>query len=764
MDDKCQNQQMQNSNPWQYPPYGMFNGYAGQGYGHPGYGPPGQYYYYPGMGFNPNNSPSSNNSVMHNTMNPSMMNKSYPPGFGPSNMISNQHQQEGEKHGERNDLPPLPPGPPPPPTMNNFPNPPPPGTTPVQQQFFNQPANNPYGPIKFNLHNKKPGLGFKPFNANSPGPGKKKRKRNRNNQFNMSNNNVGVFPSPPPLPVELPPPLPPLPPGEDDVVVLGEEGPALTATSNEKPSVPTAVSSSPAIPGSDWPDSLKNYVNRCYDKCIETVDKDQVEIILKGKITRAANDGSLWIKNWDLEPLPSLHSERKFIEIKKPLQSPINHNKRGAVRGKKSGISASLGSRLGVRNNSYRGRRSKSRSRSRSHSHSPPFRRRNRSRSSDDSPSPSRGGRRSVSSSSSDDNFKSLRTNKPRDGPKITDRLTPKKRNLIKQKGKGKMNKGLKSHFYSEFGLAGTDDLGNCELLQKRAARFSNSLKTPSPSPGIPQRRKRPLSLGSSFHSCLHDDTNADIDWSEFHVVGTCQDLEKPYLRLTSAPDASMVRPVDILKNSLLNVKERWKKNHDYRYACDQMKSIRQDLTVQGVRDQLSVEVYEVHARIALEKGDHEEFNQCQTQLRMLYPEVGGANQMEFTAYRILYYMFTSNTQDLTTILSSLKPEHKVDECVSHALALRSAWWLGNYHQFFKLYKMAPRMSSYLVDWFIDRERKAALKTMIKAYVYVINGINTKLVTLMFNYTLNIVMGMLTIRRAISLYIEHSLRVSMTVF
>nr|CAD7428383.1 unnamed protein product [Timema monikensis] len=50
-----------------------------QGYGHPGYGPPGQYYYYPGMGFNPNNSPSSNNSMMHNTMNPSMMNKSYPP-------------------------------------------------------------------------------------------------------------------------------------------------------------------------------------------------------------------------------------------------------------------------------------------------------------------------------------------------------------------------------------------------------------------------------------------------------------------------------------------------------------------------------------------------------------------------------------------------------------------------------------------------------------------------------------------------------------
>jgi hypothetical protein len=50
--------------------------------------------------------------------------------------------------------------------------------------------------------------------------------------------------------------------------------------------------------------TFRNYVNRCYAKCVETVDKDQVEIILKGNITRAANEGSLWIKNWDNEPLP----------------------------------------------------------------------------------------------------------------------------------------------------------------------------------------------------------------------------------------------------------------------------------------------------------------------------------------------------------------------------------------------------------------------------------------------------------------------------
>ncbi|KAG8167077.1 hypothetical protein KVR01_002766 [Diaporthe batatas] len=230
------------------------------------------------------------------------------------------------------------------------------------------------------------------------------------------------------------------------------------------------------------------------------------------------------------------------------------------------------------------------------------------------------------------------------------------------------------------------------EKRQKRAERFG----APQPSP---QRSPTPEPPAGP-------------------VVGTCEKLEKGYLRLTAPPKPEAVRPERVLHQTLDLLKKKWKKDRDYNYICNQFKSLRQDLTVQRIKNNFTVEVYEIHARIALEMADLGEYNQCQTQLIALYKLGLKGHPDEFKAYRILYFIHTANRSDLNDALADLTTAEKSEPAIKHALDVRSALALGNYHRFFQLYVDPShiKMGAYLMDMFVDRERLAALCNMCKAY------------------------------------------------
>ena len=199
------------------------------------------------------------------------------------------------------------------------------------------------------------------------------------------------------------------------------------------------------------------------------------------------------------------------------------------------------------------------------------------------------------------------------------------------------------------------------------------------------------------------------VDWDEYTVVGTSTKLEKPYLRLTSAPDPKTVRPLATLRETLALLKRRWAQDGNYAYICDQFKSMRQDLTVQRIKNEFTVQVYETHARIALDRGDLGEYNQCQSQLRSLYALGLPGAVHEFLAYRILYLLHTRHQRDVHALMAEMSQDDKAAPAVRHALQVRAALRAGNYAAFFQLYHAAPNMNARVMDHFVDRERVHAL-------------------------------------------------------
>ncbi|KAK7957083.1 uncharacterized protein PG986_006305 [Apiospora aurea] len=251
-------------------------------------------------------------------------------------------------------------------------------------------------------------------------------------------------------------------------------------------------------------------------------------------------------------------------------------------------------------------------------------------------------------------------------------------------------------------------------LLEAQQRATTQMLAASWPSPASAAASTEPPARATNHHNSKKRKSS---DFSESDPsTGNPWRSNKKLLSLSDRISQPPGLDKHILHQTLDLLKKKWRKENNYNYICDQFKSLRQDLTVQRIKNEFTVSVYEIHARIALEKGDLGEYNQCQTQLRALYASGIKGNAVEFKAYRILYFIHTANRTALNDAIADLTTADKEERAIKHALEVRSALALGNYHRFFQLYLDVPNMGAYLMDMFVKRERLAALANMCKAY------------------------------------------------
>ncbi|KAG7196232.1 uncharacterized protein KQ657_000245 [Scheffersomyces spartinae] len=219
-------------------------------------------------------------------------------------------------------------------------------------------------------------------------------------------------------------------------------------------------------------------------------------------------------------------------------------------------------------------------------------------------------------------------------------------------------------------------------------------------------------------------------------VKGTSQQIEKTYLRLTSEPIPSNVRPQNVLEKSWKFVLNKYRHGQPYTYFISQFKSIRQDLTVQNIQNDFTIHIYEVNARVCLEKKDLGEFNQCQTQLTFLYDHVRTntnrhgsylSQEVEFIGYRIIYMIILGNYQDViklrlqmvrgtySKLTTSFDGQEAFLSHIDDLFKINDCLLLGDYYNLIKLVEhlkpVLPLAYDLLNDFLLAKERIRIFKT-----------------------------------------------------
>ena len=271
-------------------------------------------------------------------------------------------------------------------------------------------------------------------------------------------------------------------------------------------------------------------------------------------------------------------------------------------------------------------------------------------------------------------------------------------------------------------GITMDDDLHSNKNKKKREQRFNNNNNY---NEKYGEEIERPRSV-TRTESPRGEVTMAELKTGNKRAVGTNQSLTKAYMRLTSDPKASDIRPPAVLKKALALVEEKWKSREwTYDQLKEQLKSIRQDLTVQHAKGPLAVSAYETHARVALEHDDLAEYNQCQTVLKTLHERYINEEKFkdargEFAAYRLLYALIADETakngRQLFTEMIDLTEENVEHAFVKHALEAIVSVKGSNIVKFFKLRETAPNYNWNLMQKHANRLRGHTLLALCSSH------------------------------------------------
>lgn len=223
-------------------------------------------------------------------------------------------------------------------------------------------------------------------------------------------------------------------------------------------------------------------------------------------------------------------------------------------------------------------------------------------------------------------------------------------------------------------------------------------------------------------------------------IVGTCQDIERPYVRVQSQPDPASVRPPEILCQSLHAVACREAAGEPYSDTGEFYMSICQDLRLQEIENDLTVSAREgfalcaMRARVGLpgeEKGmDIKTLSDCFLHLQALYiKNPGQPRQLEFTVYRFLMWLgLTANGVNdtygqLNTSLRALT-FYSPHPAVQHAIKVMSAVVLGDAQGYFALKAWLPSAAQeqcHIHDTLIVPVMRTKIyQVLLKAYKFAI--------------------------------------------